>query len=586
MSAPHRVLYYDSRATRRDPVRRLLESNPDLFVTVAHSDDEFRRLRAAGSFDLVLGEHVPAAEESLSAAAAMTAAFAEQEAWLAELIGSAMDAIITVDDTYRITLFNEAAERMFGLPAAAALGQSLDSLLPPRFRATHQQHVAHFAARGTTARRMGSDRELRALRANGEEFAVEASISRVVRGDRVVCTVILRDVSARRRLEEQLLTAQKLEAIGRLAGGVAHDFNNLLTIVLGNAEALRAELPEGSDAYSDAREIVQAAERGSALTRQLLAFARRQEVDPRVIDPARTLTSLDALLRRLIGADIALAVEAPDSAWPIVIDPGQFEQVVVNLVVNARDAMPNGGRITVELSNETLRQGRSAAIPRLPAGEYLRLRVTDTGTGMEPAIRERVFEPFFTTKEQGRGTGLGLATVYGIVTQCHGAIEVWSEPGVGTRFDLWLPRADGLPESDEPELDPLPSALSPESGTVLVIEDEPGVLRLVAETLRSAGLMVHTASGPEEALALAGDPSIALDLVLSDVVLPRRSGLDVADEIRALQRDVAVLFMSGYADAALEARGVDPTALPLLHKPFTSRALLAAVRRVLTPDPS
>jgi PAS domain S-box-containing protein len=516
--------------------------------------------------------------------AAIRTAFAEQEAWLAELVASAMDAIITVDGQYRITLFNGAAERMFGLPAAAALGRPLDLLLPQRYRTAHRDHVEDFAAHGTTARRMGSDRELRALRANGEEFAVEASISRVQRGDEVICTVILRDVSARRRLEQQLLTAQKLEAIGRLAGGVAHDFNNLLTIVLGNAEALRAELPEGSGPAADAREIVQAAERGTALTRQLLAFARRQEADPRVVDPCRSVAQLEPLLRRLLGADCTLVLELAVGCWPVVIDPTQLEQVFVNLVVNARDAMPQGGRITVSVTNERLAQGRPGAVPRVPPGEYLRLSVSDTGTGMEPAVRERIFEPFFTTKGQGKGTGLGLPTVYGIVSQSHGGIEVTSAPGEGTRFDLWFPRADGAPDAEAEPVDDGAAAVLPpqdEPVTVLAVEDEPGVLRLVAETLRSAGYVVHTANGPEEALQVARQPGVTVDLICSDVVMPRRNGLELVDELRTLQPRARVLFTSGYADAVLEERGLDPAALPLLHKPFTPRALLQAVARTL-----
>ncbi len=581
MTPPLRVLYFDDRPARRDAVRRTLEATGNLIVTVAHTRDEFERLSAAGQFDLVAGESV-APSAATRSTAALTTALAEQEAWLGQIIASAMDAIITVDEEYRITLFNEAAERMFGIPSATARGQSLDMLLPSRYRAAHRHHVERFATSGETARRMGTDRELRAVRASGEEFAVEASISRTKRGDRTVCTVILRDVSARRRLEEQLLTAQKLEAIGRLAGGVAHDFNNLLTIVLGNAEALRAELPDGSGAESDAREIVQAAERGAALTRQLLAFARRQEADPRVIDPGRSIQSLQALLRRLLGADIAVTVETAAEAWPVVIDPAQLEQIVVNLVVNARDAMPNGGQLTLTLENRTLSQQATATIPRLPAGEYVCLRVADTGEGMEPAVRDRIFEPFFTTKMQGKGTGLGLATVYGIVTQCRGGIEVWSEPGEGTHFDILLPRASGAPEPpDEPEDDEIAELRTMRLGTVLVVEDEPAVLRLVAETLRSAGFVVHTAGSPEEALQVAQRPETHLDLVLSDVVIPRRSGPEIVADIVELQPGVRTLFMSGYADAALLERGLDPAQTTLLAKPFTPKALLQAVRSVL-----
>jgi PAS domain S-box-containing protein len=579
MTALLRVLYYEPHVAQRDTVRRTLEASGNLIVTVAHTSDEFERLQSAGRFDLVIGEqHAPTRATS---AAELASALAEQEAWLGQVIASAMDAIITVDDHYHITLFNEAAERMFGIPAAAAQGKSLDMLLPPRYRTRHRDHVEHFAHSGETARRMGTDRELRALRANGEEFAVEASISRATRGTQTVCTVILRDVSARRRLEEQLLTAQKLEAIGRLAGGVAHDFNNLLTIVLGNAEALRAELPDGSGAESDAREIVQAAERGAALTRQLLAFARRQEADPRVVDPMRLVQALEALLRRLLGADIHLVFEVPSGIWPVVIDPAQFEQILVNLVVNARDAMPTGGRLTVTLSNETMTSAESTALPRLSTGDYVCLRVADTGEGMEPAVRDRIFEPFFTTKMQGKGTGLGLATVYGIVTQVGGSIAVWSEPGEGSRFDVYFVRADGPAEpDDEPEELPLGNATA-RSATVLVIEDEPAVLRLVAEALRSAGYAVHTAGGPEEARQVVAQLTTPLQLIVSDVVMPRQNGPELVAEIRAALPGVRALFMSGYADAALLERGLDPGEATLLEKPFTTKALLSAVERVL-----
>ena len=581
MTPPLRVLYFDARPEQRDAVRRTLEAAGNLMVTVAHSLDEFERLSAAGHFDLVVGEHQKRTESSSATAAALAAALKDQEAWLGQMIASAMDAIITVDDEYRITIFNEAAERMFGLPAAAAHGQSLDMLLPARFRTGHRHHVERFATSGETARRMGTDRELRAIRSNGEEFAVEASISRAMRGDRVVCTVILRDVSARRRLEEQLLTAQKLEAIGRLAGGVAHDFNNLLTIVLGNAEALRAELPDGSGAESDAREIVQAAERGAALTRQLLAFARRQESDPHVVDPSRLVQALAALLRRLLGAGILLAFDIAPDCWPVVIDPAQLEQILVNLVVNARDAMPNGGRLTVTLTNERVRAPEPDAIPRLMAGEFVRLRVADTGDGMEPAVRDRIFEPFFTTKEQGKGTGLGLATVYGIVSQSGGGIAVWSEPGTGTHFDVFIPRATGDAEPPAEFEDELESALATQSRTILVIEDEPAVLRLVAESLRSAGYEVHTAGGPEEAIQVAKQLGSALELIVSDVVIPRRGGPEIVADIRTRVPQVRTLFMSGNADAAQANEG-HPIHDPLLPKPFTTKALLKAVEAVLS----
>ena len=364
----------------------------------------------------------------------------ESDAQQGAILEAAHDAIITMDQQLNIREFNPAAERMFGYARLDILGRNVELLLPPLDRAPHKRALDEYltAGRGPLA---GRQLELRGLRADGTEFPLELTVARIGADSRAVLTGFLRDITERRALEEQLRQSQKLEAIGRLAGGVAHDFNNILMSIMGSADLLLMQLARGDAARGEAAEIKQAIDRGAGLTRQLLAFSRRQPTRPRLFALGDVVRGMDTMLRRLIGPEIDFEIVVPAEPMTVAADSGQVEQVVMNLVVNARDAMPEGGRVTVRIDDVELDEDGAAAFVEGRAGRYARLSVADTGTGIDAQTRAKLFEPFFTTKEQGKGTGLGLSIVYGIVKQSGGYITVASEPGRGATFLIYLPIA-------------------------------------------------------------------------------------------------------------------------------------------------
>jgi PAS domain S-box-containing protein len=386
------------------------------------------------------------------------------------------------------------------------------------------------------------------------------------------------DITERRRLEEELRQAHKLEAIGRLAGGVAHDFNNLLTVINGYADLLADGLPAGGPDRGYAEEVRKAGARAAALTRQLLAFGRKQVVQPRVLDLNAVLAGMRGMLGRLLGADVALRTEPAPRLPPVRADPAQLEQVILNLAVNARDAMPEGGRLTIRTA--AVRFGDGAEPPGgIAPGSYVLLEVADTGAGMTEEVRSRVFEPFFTTKELGKGTGLGLATVYGIVKQSGGHIDVDSAPGRGTTFRVWLP------SSAEPVREPEPAAASrPPWGrgeAILLVEDDPHVRALAAQFLRQAGYSVVEAPTAPDALSRCAPAAGPIDLLLTDVIMPELSGPVLAQQARQLRPGLKVLFMSGHTDDAVLRRAIRDEDVPFLQKPFSPDALARKVREVL-----
>jgi PAS domain S-box-containing protein len=674
------------------------------------------------------------------------AAVREGEARLAGVVNSAMDAIITVDAEQRIVLFNAAAERMFRCSGDQAMGRHIDAFIPARFREGHRQHVQQFGTTGVTSRSLGALGGISGLRRDGEEFPIEASISQTdVAGNRLY-TVILRDITERRRAErwqamqhavtrvladstslsaaapgiiqavcetlggkfgaiweidrqanvlrcadlwhvpglsadeleaqtrqiafapgiglpgrvwasgkplvvpdvardasfpraasatnaelrgafafpiqlrdgvtgvidflgpempepepellamlsaigsqigqfiehrraeQQLLQAQKMEAVGQLAGGIAHDFNNLLGVILGYGELASRELGAEHKTNRRIEAIRKAAERAAALTRQILTFSRKQAVEIRVCDLNHIVEDTEKMLRRLIGEDMRLAVVLGEGLGRVRADPGQLEQVIMNLAVNARDAMPSGGRLVIETSNVDLDEPYARSHPEVRPGPYVMLTVGDTGVGMQPATLARIFEPFFTTKEPGKGTGLGLAVVYGIVKQSGGSLFVYSEPGRGSTFKIYLPRTDA-PESKE-QMTALDAAAGG-SEIVLLVEDEQALRAIVAETLRMAGYTVLEASDPKEALVVAAQSQPPIQLVITDVVLPGQSGPETANQIRNAQPGVRVLLMSGYTDRLLDGNALVEPGTPFLSKPFTIDALLRKVRAVL-----
>jgi signal transduction histidine kinase/CheY-like chemotaxis protein len=376
----------------------------------------------------------------------------------------------------------------------------------------------------------------------------------------------------------ELTQSQKMEAIGRLAGGVAHDFNNLLTVISGRAELLLDELPPEHPSRDHAEQIERTSARGAGLTHQLLAFSRQQVLRPRVLDLNATVVELEKMLGRVIGEDVHVELRLEAGLGRVLADASQVEQVLMNLAVNARDAMPRGGRLTFRTASARLDAGAAERLA-MPAGPCVVLEVQDTGTGMDEATRLRIFEPFFTTKEAGKGTGLGLATVYGIVRQSGGAIEVESASGAGTTFRLFLPCVDA---AERPVLPPA-AAGDPDTGdeTILLLEDEGSVRELAERQLTDRGYRVLAVAKCAEALELAEQHDGPIDLLLTDVVLPQMSGPEVAERLGVLRPAVKVLYVSGYTDDALGGHGVLGPGIALLTKPFTSAQLGRKVREVL-----
>jgi two-component system, cell cycle sensor histidine kinase and response regulator CckA len=385
------------------------------------------------------------------------------------------------------------------------------------------------------------------------------------------------DVTVRRQLEAQLRQAQKMEAVGTLAGGIAHDFNNLLTAILGYAQFLRADLVQ-PDQQQDLGEVIRAAERAAALTRQLLAFSRQQVVEAVLLDLNDVVAELTAMLRRLIGEHIDLTTVLSPVPAVVRADVGQIEQVVVNLVLNARDAMPNGGRVRVEVVQRETTGDEIGERVALPTGVWHVITVSDTGIGMTEEVQARLFEPFFTTKERGKGTGLGLATVYGIVSQADGHVRVYSEPGYGATFRVYLPRAYGQ-AADAARV--IPEPLEAGSGTILLVEDDLAVRRLTQTILERSGYTVHAAATPAEAAALF--PAIAGEVVLllTDVMMPGGSGPELYEQLRGYAPSLRVVFMSGYAAETAFDQRMLAAGLTFLQKPFAASALLAKLRQVL-----
>jgi len=379
--------------------------------------------------------------------------------------------------------------------------------------------------------------------------------------------------AALRRSEEQLRQAQKMEAIGRLAGGVAHDFNNMLTAILGYVGVLRSRMPSDAMTAEGLDQIDLAAQRAAALTRQLLAFGRKQMLQPELLDMSEVVRGMSNMLQRLIGEDVELLTIAPPGVGRVLADPTQIEQVLLNLVVNARDAMPEGGKLTIEVANVRADRQATGTLVTLPPGQHVMLAVSDTGIGMGPEIKARLFEPFFTTKPRGRGTGLGLATVFGIVRQSGGDISVYSEPGQGSTFRIYLPHAKGeVLVAHPPKSAPVQSGPAT-CASVLLVEDEPLVRETTATILRAAGHTVLAAHSPAEALRICAEHSGRIDLLLTDVVMPGMNGRDLAGKITALRPGVRVLFMSGYTDNAIVHHGVLDADVAFIAKPFNPEAL-------------
>lgn len=512
--------------------------------------------------------------QEMKSAVAERKRMAERLSQLASIIELSSDAIViyTLDGT--IVSWNTGAESVYGYSANEVLGQPRSVLLPPDNR-DDLPAIVGTLKRGERVQRY----ETVHMRKGGRRIDVSLTMSPVKDGnDEIVgAAAITRDISDRKLLEKQLRQAQRMEALGQLSGGIAHDFNNLLSVISGYCELLEPELPPDSVLHRNCEQIKKAGEKAAGLTRQLLAFTRQQVLEPRILDLNAVVLDLEKMLNRVIGEDIELRTSLDRSLASVKADRGQIEQVIMNLVVNARDAMPNGGRLIVQTANiivdESFARGHHPQAP----GAYVRLSVADTGIGMDAETQARIFEPFFTTKEVGKGTGLGLSTVYGVIRQSGGHIWVDSQVGRGTTFEVYLPMVQESARHER--LSAGADGTAGGTETILLVEDEEALRELTRDLLAGSGYRVLEAGSPEKAMEVARNYRGPIDLLLTDVIMPRMSGPRLAQSLAAIRPEMKVVYMSGYMGFR-QSQLPEPDAI-LLAKPFKREALLRKLREAL-----
>ena len=587
------VAFFDYSLGARDGVSLLREvrqrgiHTPVIVLTGRGAEEVAVEAMKAGAADYLSKANlsVEALESAIRHALALHAG--ELQRWQAEaalraseerfraLVENSSDALLLIDVEGRVTYLTPSSERHLGWKREQMINRSIFDFVHPDDR----DLVGHRMAEAIEHPLRPISQEVRFQHADGEWRIMEGvGVNRL--GDPSVGAIVVnvRDVTDRRRLEDQLRQSQKMEAVGQLAGGVAHDFNNLLTAILGYCSLMLDEVPQEDPLRPDLMEIQAAGERAAALTRQLLAFSRRQMLQPQVVDINTLIRQLEKLLRRLISEDVELVTSLAGDLPPVRVDPASIEQILVNLAVNARDAMPVGGRLTFETQSVEIDEAYALKHVAMHSGTYVMLAIGDTGRGMDAATRARVFEPFFTTKEQGRGSGLGLATVYGIVKQSGGFIWVYSEVGHGTVFKVYLPPAKTRAIPRPSEMRPRESAHGWE--TVLLVEDEDAVRALAREVLRRHGYIVLEARHGVDALRIAERHPDTIHLMVTDVVMPHMSGRELAERLSTVRPHMKVLFMSGYTDHALMHRELAPGSA-FLQKPFTPEVFARKVRHVL-----
>ncbi len=551
--------------------------------TLEPVDNDFRLRRSDGQWRQMHSRAVPVRDKSGTVVEWVGVIKDETERrqvddLLRSVLANALDVIVSVSGTGNIESFNSAGERLFGYQPAEVIGRSITLLIPDAKVNAEAGELPWYlsAMRGTVHT---FERQVVGRRKDGARIPLEMAFSSFELNNAQHYTGILRDLTEKSALEAQLRQSQKMEAFGQLAGGVAHDFNNLLTIIIGCSDMLLPSMTRTDPNYELVSDIRTAGDRAAALTRQLLAFSRRQLLEPKIINLNETVAEVEKMLRRLIGEDVILASNLDHSLQPVRVDPGQIEQVLVNLAVNARDAMPSGGQLTIETRNVVWTEEYCRVHLGFMPGRYVMISMTDTGIGMTSDVKRRVFEPFFTTKGPGKGTGLGLATVFGIVRQSGGQVSVYSEVNVGTSLQVYLPAleqtVDALPGLEN--LDPMRMG----SETILLVEDEEAVRKIAKLALESHGYTVIEASSGANALHLAEDFPKPIDLVVSDVVMPGMSGRQFAEALRLQRPDFRLLFMSGYTDDAVVRHGIVKADEPFLQKPFSPNALARKVREVL-----
>ncbi len=500
----------------------------------------------------------------------------ESEEKYRSLIEQSNDAIyLLVEEKFEV--INRKFSEMFGVSYKEVKSPDFDfmNLVAPESRPLIEERDSMI----DQGEEPPSQYEFTALTKAGVKIEVQASVNYVEFRGRIATQGILRDITVTKQLEAQLRQAQKMEAVGQLAGGVAHDFNNLMTAVIGNCELAMMSVSGADPLYERFREIHKAGESAANLTSQLLAYSRKQALEPKVVDLNKVITKMDKMLRRVIGEDIDLATVLGEDLWKVKVDPGQVEQVVVNLAINARDAMPYGGNLTIELSNHELKDKYAKTHPQMTSGDYVMLAITDTGIGMNEEVKSRIFEPFFTTKELGKGTGLGLSMVYGIIKQSGGNIWVYSESGQGTTFRIYFPRALG--EDEEVEQKAVPEDLPRGEETILLVEDDECVRQLALEILNMQGYRVFSAENGEEAYRLCQAMKKPVELVITDVIMPNIGGIELYEKLNRLWPGVKVIFMSGYAPNSMFHRKIFEPGKSYIQKPFNSVDLVQKVREAL-----
>ena len=605
-------IHPDDRTAKQEALRRALDPEGDgayfaEYRIVSADDESVRHIASRGKTEFrdrkavrVIGIVSDVTERKL----------AEQElelsqAQLAGLVDNATDAIISIDDQQRITLFNQGAEKIFGFSSAEVFGKPLDLLIPRKLRNIHARHLTALHQGAQTSRKMGERTEIFGVRKDGTEFPAEASISRLDFPTGPVFTAILRDITETKltaqrletsvaertrelRLEIQrreaaqaaLSRSQRMEAFGQLAGGVAHDFNNLLTVITGNQELLEMRL-KGDKERELLQRSQQAAEMGARLTARLLTFARRRQLEPTVLNLNDQISGMTELLRRSIGEHVTLKTNLAPRLWAVRADPSEIENAVLNLAINARDAMPTGGTIVIETAACSVGDEEIGGELKLSAGDYVRTSVSDTGAGMPPEVMAHAFEPFFTTKAPGKGTGLGLSTIYGFVQQSGGTVTIYSEVGLGTTINVYLPRVvENRDVERSGRMHDVPTASKGEC--VLLVEDRPDVRDVTRARLEQLGYVVIEAESGAMAIELLQSGRAIVQLVFSDIIMPGGvSGYDLSRWVRANSPKLKVVLTSGFAEQVAGTRDPDHATVKLLRKPYTRLDLARALRDAL-----
>ncbi|WP_281024100.1 hybrid sensor histidine kinase/response regulator [Microvirga subterranea] len=520
-----------------------------------------------------------AAAVDITARKRSEAALSEREARLHSILDTVPEALITISEKGMIESFSRSASALFGYDASEVVGRNVSMLMPSPYREEHDGYLERYLRTGEK-RIIGIGRVVSGQRKDGSVFPMELAVGRVQLGGQHLFTGFIRDMTARQRLEQELRQAQKMEAVGQLTGGIAHDFNNLLTVILGNLEMLAMRLTDEHQ-LELLKEACDTAEHGAQLTERLLAFGRRQPLQPKLTDVGDLLGEMTPLLRRTLGETIRVQGRSDTDLWKVQIDPSQLQNAILNLAINARDAMQGGGHLMVTAENVEVDATYARMHPEVRAGRYVLIAVTDTGAGMSREVQERAFEPFFTTKEVGAGSGLGLSMVYGFVKQSGGHVTIYSEPGHGTSIRMYMPNA-AVAEEESPASVPQATvdAFRGHGETIMLVEDEPRVRRMTVVRLQDLGYRVLEAANGPAALALL-EASPEVDLLFTDMVMPGgMTGADLAEVARSGRPDLRVLFTSGYAEPDVVKRG-QATDAGWLKKPYSTLELARILRTVL-----